>query len=126
MLGAALGIRAGEVWGIMEGIGAAFGSRDRAGEENTEEEGEVEKRLGRIGKEMKRELRVECLLGEEWMNEDGTWKWAVNGADEAVGMDRVAAEHPLIRKWSYVTEVWMKSLRVDREAVMASFEKNRS
>ena len=231
ILGAALGLRAGYVLGVMEGILSAIdadaaigkkgsvevrGSKDgkreggdetvivrkerevvgeevkadssvkelggedgengrKAGaEENrssTSAQKEAEQGLSRraaaASSQMQQELQITSLLSSAYMNEDGTWKWAVEGLDHPdhsrisglgalqgnerikiaeqskgvdtltaleehkaqeeveeviVGVDQVAAAHPLIRKWSYVTNAWAERLGVHREKIMASLD----
>ena len=180
MLSAALGIRAGEIEGLMEGIVAALrpgndtiGGR-RHGDEHrrfvhlnsqlrseSEERGlgeakglgfrqEIYERAASTLKVLRGELGMNHLLSQEHFNVDGTWSWTVPGLDdshdgdvwpttgksgvgnaaraeeeagvEIVSMARVAASHPLILKWSSVTQEWTKAFGIEKDAIMSSLD----
>src|SRR5262249_32955472 len=98
-----LGIRAGELLGLLEGLAAAF----RASEVTAE----LEKLLAEAG----RELSTQSIFGSEYWAADGTWIYEVNSEDgEGVVFADVAGAHPLIRKWEDVVENQLKRWEVDR------------
>ncbi|KAK3897796.1 hypothetical protein C8A05DRAFT_38629, partial [Staphylotrichum tortipilum] len=98
-LGAALGARAGQLLGVMEGLAAAAGlhalSHDSSGRGGCQGEGE---RIGRLLTEARRELTAPGVFGGEYFGERGDWSYPVEGGGGVVFGD-VAEAHPLLRKW---------------------------
>ena len=162
----------GEDVGKGRKAGADVNRSSTSAQEETEQD--LSRRAATVFAQMQHELQITSLLSSAYINEDGTWKWAVEGLDhpdhsrisglsilqgnerttisehasqdvktgttpeletrvpeekaqeegekEIVGVDQVAAGHPLIRKWSYVVNVWAETLGVYREKIMASLD----
>ncbi|KAF2110205.1 hypothetical protein BDV96DRAFT_651351 [Lophiotrema nucula] len=85
-LGANVGQRVGYVLGVLQGLVGALRGNDA-----TEASG-----LLRCAQN---ELAIQELLGTNWVDEEGIWKWEVNGADEEVTFREVAEQHPVVRTW---------------------------
>ncbi|MCJ1440829.1 MAG: Essential protein Yae1, N terminal [Stictis urceolatum] len=108
LLGAAIGIRAGYLIGVMEGIVAGIEGCACTQFESLQSDMEA----------IADELLVEKLLGQDWVGEDGTWKWQVSTAD---GQDQedptiavVANSHPTLRKWSRRVEAYLQAADLRR------------
>ncbi|KAF8419686.1 hypothetical protein EV426DRAFT_614362 [Tirmania nivea] len=96
--GGKMGLVAGWVRGVAEGLVYAAG------------EGEMAKEMKGLMKQLEREVVVEKLLGREWIDEEGGWRWKVlswegekrvqrEGGIEEVDLDLVVQSHPVLRKW---------------------------
>ncbi|KAF8471982.1 hypothetical protein BDZ91DRAFT_617088, partial [Kalaharituber pfeilii] len=97
--GGKVGLVVGWVRGVAEGlVHVAAG-------------GEREREMKGMLKELEMELAVEKVLGREWIDEEGMWKWNIGTWDrdqdeEGVDLDLVVQSHPVIRKWvNKVTEM---------------------
>ena len=101
-----MGLVAGWVRGVAEGLVYAV------------REGEMAKEVKGLVRELEREVVVEKLLGREWVDEEGGWRWDVlswegdkrvqseGGKEEDLDMDLVEQSHPVLRKWvGRLTEV---------------------
>jgi len=100
-----MGLVAGWVQGVAEGLVYAVG------------DGEMVKEVKGLVRELEREIVMEKLLGREWIDEEGRWKWAVlswEGEQRAQGsegagvmdLDLVVQSHPVLRRWiGRLTEV---------------------
>lgn len=103
-----MGLVAGWVQGVAEGLVFAVG------------EGAMAKEIKELVRELVREVVVEKLLGREWVDEEGGWRWEVlcwdgekriqgEGGIEEVDLDLVVQSHPVLRKWVVkLTEVAAK------------------
>ncbi|KAL8714224.1 MAG: hypothetical protein Q9220_001953 [cf. Caloplaca sp. 1 TL-2023] len=113
-LGAVLGLRAGYILGVLEGLCGAHGLREsQAGRgqpaEATEQKGQPledeRQRLGELLLRAREELRIEALFGKKYWQSDGMWAYEVRtregqGAKEDdVTFWDVADQHPVVRKW---------------------------
>ncbi|KAL1843484.1 hypothetical protein VTJ49DRAFT_1355 [Mycothermus thermophilus] len=117
-LGAALGARAGELLGVLEGLAAAVGlvslhssfppspPSSSAGSSSALVQGGGDAEAGRMERllaEARRELGPQAVFAEEYFaQEDGTWRYEVcgdEGKEEVVVFADVAEAHPLLRKW---------------------------
>jgi hypothetical protein len=83
------------------------GSSKMDGDEINDDRGE--ELLGearRLLKRAREETRVERLLGREWVDEEGIWKWDVPDQHGVAGDDftirQVADAHPVLVKWMMV------------------------
>ncbi|KAF8453453.1 hypothetical protein BGX38DRAFT_1058850, partial [Terfezia claveryi] len=106
--GGKMGLVAGWVRGVAEGLVFAVG------------EGAMAKEIQELVRELAREVVVEKLLGREWVDEEGVWRWEVlswdgekriqgEGGIEEVDLDLVVQSHPVLRKWvGRLTEVAAK------------------
>lgn len=113
-LGATIGLRAGELLGVLEGLANAV-SVDRRD------------RLQRLWDEARGELSVQAVFGKEYWAEDGTWSYAVPGEEsggEAVFAD-VAAAHPLLKKWDAVVKAEAARFGVDWDVLKEEAEEER-
>lgn len=105
-LGAFLGLRAGYILGILEGLCSAYGSSSRrvdavdgeaekVGKAKEEEEG----RLKALLWQAREELKIEKLFGKEFWGNDGLWAYDVQASDDDTTFREVADQHPVVQKW---------------------------
>ena len=89
-LGADIGQRVGYILGVLQGFVAALRGRD-----------EVRWHEARtLWEQAQKELAIGEVLGKEWVDEEGIWKWEVSGDEEEVTFRDVAEQHPVIRRWN--------------------------
>lgn len=109
-LGAELGLRAGRVLGVLEGLaralaagggGGAEGGGERPGRTTREEAGEEARRL--LGA-ARSELARPALLGEEWFDGEGVWRFGGAGGGAEGTFRDVADAHPVLERWRGVVE----------------------
>jgi hypothetical protein len=109
-LGATLGAKAGEITGILESIAMAlegYSAVDGASSADHDATADARRRLD----EARRELSHDRIFSPDYWKEDGTWRYAVEGDDEANGeavFADVASAHPLLREWTKVLEDEMR------------------
>jgi hypothetical protein len=112
-LGAVLGLRAGWVLGVLEGLCGAL----RPSTEGTSAEGNKgeRERLQRVLGEAREALKLEKVFGREWWGEDGVWRYAVEDkeGEGEVTFEEVADQHPLIGEWVVRVKEEMRRLGVD-------------
>ncbi|KAK7731435.1 Essential protein Yae1, N terminal [Botryosphaeria dothidea] len=114
-LGAVLGIKAGWVLGALEGVAlalraAALGKvRNTGAEEAVETFERVRKQLA----EARKELDIVSLFDQQYFDEEGIWKYEVDGQDEDVTFEEVAAQHPLISKWLSAVDALAEKEKID-------------
>jgi len=106
-LGANLGMRVGYILGILQGFVAAWKGHDEKVYDEVKQSFEA----------APKELAIEVLLGQEWINEEGIWKWDVRGEDEDPTFREVAEQHPVVRKWTQQVEDMASRWGVDLKAV---------
>lgn len=109
-LGGVIGLKAGRLLGLLEGIVGALG-----GEKATATAAVAASELAAASKllaDARAELDLRNMFSPEFWNGDGTWKYEVEGdkkqkeeeahsGDEgAVLFSHVAEAHPLMKKWS--------------------------
>lgn len=111
-LGADIGLRIGYVLGVLRGFIGAWKSHNQ---DNYDE-------VVKLYKEAQKELAIEQLLGQSWVDEEGIWKWEVHGADGEATFREVAAQHPVVKKWDDKAQELAMRWSVDLKAV----EKNSS
>ena len=96
-LGAVLGLRVGKVLGLLEGIASAVGDE-------------------KMSNEAKADLSAEKVFGKEYWDEEGIWRWKVDGegeGDAEVVFEDVVAQHPLVKKWEGIVGEEVKRLGID-------------
>lgn len=88
-LGANLGQRVGYILGALQGFVMAWKGHD-----------EVQfQEAMTLWDSAQKELAIEELLGQNWVDEEGIWKWQVKGAEVDVTFREVAEQHPTIKSW---------------------------
>ncbi|KAI1154129.1 hypothetical protein F4825DRAFT_412686 [Nemania diffusa] len=94
-LGANVGIRAGQVLGLLEGIRAALAEAGPA-----ERSADADSLLSQAAAE----LNPESVFTSEFWASDGTWTYPVTASHETgeIIYPDVADQHPLIAKWSRI------------------------
>lgn len=119
-LGAAIGARAGQILGMLEGISSALaGHRDGEAAKDVDEDDDdaaVREDAARNLSNARKELDIGRVFGPEYWNPDGTWKYDVGAGDDDgdVLFAHVADAHPLIAKWTAVTEAQVARWAIDR------------
>ncbi|CAG5178119.1 uncharacterized protein ALTATR162_LOCUS8544 [Alternaria atra] len=109
-LGANLGLRVGYILGILQGFVAAWRGHDE----------QVHKEVTQVYESAHKELAIEELLGRQWVDEEGIWKWGVVGKEDDPTFREVSDQHPLVTKWMSVVEGFAKRWDVDLKAVEKS------
>lgn len=112
-LGANLGLRVGYILGVLHGFVAAWKTY------NDQNHAEAKK----VYDTAQTELAIERLLGQEYVDEEGIWKWDVKGEgeeDDDPTFREVAAQHPVVRKWIASVERLAVQWDVDLHAVEKS------
>jgi hypothetical protein len=109
-LGAVLGLKAGRILGLLEGLWSAVSTAAK------KEEGETwtaeSERLRVLLQDGRVELKTESLFGREWWGEDGIWTYPVQDEVDVVFTD-VAAAHPLMVKWEAIIETEVQKWGLD-------------
>ncbi|KAL8873834.1 MAG: hypothetical protein Q9174_000763 [Haloplaca sp. 1 TL-2023] len=105
-LGAIMGMRAGYILGVLEGLCHLGSSRDPQSHVASERESQGDasiaidnRRLRGFLIQAKEELMVSNLFGKDYWKSDGLWEYQVEGREEDVTFWEVADQHPVIRKW---------------------------
>ncbi|KAK1757334.1 hypothetical protein QBC47DRAFT_399673 [Echria macrotheca] len=105
-LGATIGLRAGKVLGVLEGLVFSFSSSSSSSSSSHTQESE---RLRGLLEDARRELDVRRIFSGEYWGEDGIWRYDVVGEGdrdgEGVVFGDVAGGHPLIQKWEGVVRM---------------------
>ncbi|KAK3362540.1 hypothetical protein B0T25DRAFT_445596 [Lasiosphaeria hispida] len=124
-LGATIGARAGQLLGVLEGLGAAVALQRLRAEPRTRTEqqrqpphaGDESERVQALLTEARRELSVQSVFGPAYWADDGTWKYDVTGSgfggEADVVFADVAAAHPLLRKWEGLVQAEAERYGVD-------------
>lgn len=109
-LGAEFGIARGWCLGVLEGMFEAMvedptvlASSDVSTSEQSD--GHLSReRVRAMLVEAEEELSTRCLLGNEYFGEDGVWTYDVPGqvSEDEVTFRKVAAAHPLVKKWTKI------------------------
>lgn len=108
-LGATIGLRAGELLGILEGIAGAVPDAEAGIEQSPTP--------AALLASARDELSTKNIYSPEYWNTDGTWKYDVqvaSGAEGDVTFPDVADSHPLLRKWSALVETEVERWSIDR------------
>lgn len=108
-LGAEIGLLVGRVLGTLQGVTTALKGHDK------QKWAEVHELLQRANSE----LAIEKVLGTEWVDVEGIWKWDIEGqkGDEEVTFQEVARNHPVVAAWLRTVEDLAQRWIVDLEAV---------
>lgn len=106
-LGADIGLRIGYILGVLRGLVGAWRSHNQG----------VHKEMLELYEEAQKALAIEQLLGQNWVDEEGIWKWEVQGADGDATFREVAAQHPIVKKWDDKVEELAARWAVDLKAV---------
>ncbi|KAI4956427.1 Essential protein Yae1, N terminal [Alternaria rosae] len=109
-LGANLGLRVGYILGVLQGFVAAWRGHNE----------QVHKEVAQVFDSARKELAIEELLGRQWVDEEGIWKWGVVGKDDDPTFREVSDQHPVVKKWMGVVEDLAKRWDVDLKAVEKS------
>ncbi|KAK7515621.1 hypothetical protein IWZ03DRAFT_313553 [Phyllosticta citriasiana] len=114
-LGAVMGLRAGRVVGVLEGVVGALRCAfdldlDQEKEKNKEKEFAATKHLLRLARE---ELDVGALFGPQYFDEEGIWRFGVDGNEDDITFEVVAARHPVLAKWEKTVEQLARDLDLD-------------
>lgn len=109
-LGANLGLRVGYILGVLQGFVAAWRGHNE----------QVHKEVAQVFDSACKELAIEELLGRQWVDEEGIWKWGVVGKDDDPTFREVSDQHPVVKKWMGVIEDLAKRWDVDLKAVEKS------
>ncbi|KAG9187698.1 hypothetical protein G6011_05569 [Alternaria panax] len=109
-LGANLGLKVGYILGILQGFVAALRSHDER----------IHKEVTQVCESARKELAIEELLGCQWVDEGGIWKWGVVGKEDDPTFREVSDQHPLVIKWMAVVRELAKKWNVDLQAVEKS------
>jgi hypothetical protein len=109
-LGANLGLRVGYVLGVLHGFVAAWKGQNE----------QTYKEVKDLYEAARKELAIEELLGQQWVDEEGIWKWGVTGEEDDPTLREVADQHPLVKKWRGTVQDLAKKWDVDLKAVEKS------
>ncbi|OAL56571.1 hypothetical protein IQ07DRAFT_496992 [Pyrenochaeta sp. DS3sAY3a] len=109
-LGANLGLRVGYILGVLQGLEAALRGYDQEAYTEVKEKHEA----------AQKELAIQELLNQTWVDEKGIWKWDVKGEEEDPTFREVAAQHPVVKKWTGTVEELVEKWNVDLKAVEKS------
>ena len=97
-LGANIGLKAGHILGLLEGITAALGQHSAGDADHPNEHARVNQLLvsARV------ELKTESIFDEACWTPDGSWKYDVESSrhDGEILFEDVAEAPPLITKWT--------------------------
>ncbi|KAJ4326389.1 Essential protein Yae1, N terminal [Neodidymelliopsis sp. IMI 364377] len=106
-LGADLGLRVGYILGVLRGFVGAWKGQDQ----------EAYAEVSKLYADAQKELAIEQLLGQTWIDEEGIWKWEVKGADGDATFREVAAQHPVVKRWDELVDGLARRWGVDLKAV---------
>ncbi|KAL0261822.1 Essential protein Yae1, N terminal [Diplodia seriata] len=111
-LGAVLGMKAGWALGVLEGVAVAFRAA-ALGKGKVEGAAEAFEAARRQLVDARKELDMVSLFGQEYFDEEGIWKYHVDGREDEVTFEEVAAQHPLVSKWLVAVDELVEKARVD-------------
>ena len=89
-LGANLGLRVGHILGVLHGFVTAWRGTDA----------ELCREATAISAAAQTELSIQELFSQQWVDEEGIWRWAVNGEDDEPTFKEIAEQHPIVQKWT--------------------------
>lgn len=122
-LSAVMGLRVGNILGILEGIESAVGALLAQNAESSDIILEKE-RISKLVRSAREELKTESFFSRDFWGPDGIWKFPVKGDDteEEVLFGDVANAHPFIQKWEKIVAEesarWSLDLKImEREEV---------
>ncbi|KAK8230421.1 hypothetical protein HDK90DRAFT_455725 [Phyllosticta capitalensis] len=124
-LGATLGLLAGRVVGVLEGVVAALSKtsisatarQKLSGAQQQQEQEHGSKVTHESARQLlaqaRAELDVAALVGPEFFDDEGIWRFGVDGQEDEVTFAVVAAQHPVVARWMKVVEELASDLRLD-------------
>lgn len=95
-LGAILGLRAGYILGVLEGLCSSYRSGEGTGQAGTREDG---KRSKELLLQARGELSIDTLFGKEYWGSDGMWAYEVDPKEQEPTFWEVVDQHPAVRRW---------------------------
>ncbi|GAP82364.1 putative ABC1 domain-containing protein [Rosellinia necatrix] len=106
-LGANIGIRAGQVLGLLEGIAAALAEAGQADEAA---------RADSLLAQAAAELSPESVFTPAFWAPDGTWTYPVTASHDGgeVVYPDVAGQHPLVAKWNRIARLAADKCNIDQ------------
>ncbi|KAH8726821.1 hypothetical protein GQ44DRAFT_704861 [Phaeosphaeriaceae sp. PMI808] len=113
-LGANLGVRVGFICGVLQGFVESWKGHNE----------QIYQETKKVYDAARKELAIEELLGQNWVNEEGVWKWEVHGEEEDPTFREVAEQHPVLQIWTSTVESMASKWGVDLKAVEKSHEPN--
>ncbi|KAF2275053.1 uncharacterized protein EI97DRAFT_86263 [Westerdykella ornata] len=110
-LGANLGQRVGYILGVFEGMAMALRG-------NKEENQALYRQAKGWWESAQRELAIQELLGQKWVDGEGIWRWEVRASEEGEEptLREVAEQHPCVRRWMGRVEEVAREWGVDLRA----------
>lgn len=104
-LGATIGLKAGQMLGLLEGIASAL----RAENVDTAYQAQC------LLEDARKELSTEMIYDEKYWAPDGTWKYEIGSvaAESDIIFEDVASAHPLISKWDHAIDEQIKKWGID-------------
>ena len=115
-LGANVGLKAGQILGLLEGIAAALAQQQQkqqapatdAGADGSGEHAHAHSTS--LLAEARAELKTESIFDQAYWSPDGSWKYDVTSSrtDGEILFEDVADAHPLIVKWKRITDEEMR------------------
>ncbi|KAF2691843.1 hypothetical protein K458DRAFT_411546 [Lentithecium fluviatile CBS 122367] len=111
-LGANLGLLVGYILGILRGLTTALQGHDEVRWAEVKD----------LWEDAQKQLAIQELLGQNWISEEGMFKWEVEGKDDDVTFKEVAEQHPVIQKWIGAIKATAREWGVDLEALEESEE----
>ncbi|KAI1818549.1 hypothetical protein GGS20DRAFT_594467 [Poronia punctata] len=108
-LGANIGLKAGQVLGLLEAISAALSKS-----------GDGDKRAAKLLSQAADELNPERLFTSDYWAPDGTWTYPVTAPRDGgeLTYPDIAEQHPLIAKWTGIAKQVAEERRIDREILI--------
>lgn len=102
-LGGTIGLKAGRLLGLLEGIVGALGGDNALASESES--------ANKLLAEARTELDLRNVFSPKFWNDDGTWKYEMDEKDAedegAVLFSHVAEAHPLVKKWTATVQEQM-------------------
>jgi len=97
-LGANLGLRVGYILGVLNGLCSSLSSFPLTSPTPSQDKERLEQ-ARKWRDDATRALAIEQLLGQQWVDEEGIWKWDVRGVEADPTFREVAEQHPVIAEW---------------------------
>jgi hypothetical protein len=111
-LGANLGQRVGYILGVLRAFATALRGHDEVRWQEAKD----------MWEGAQKELAIQELLGQKWVNEEGVWKWDAEGKEEDVTFREVAEQHPVIKSWMQKLNTTAHKWGVDLNALETTEE----
>ncbi|KAI8956811.1 hypothetical protein F5Y11DRAFT_132823 [Daldinia sp. FL1419] len=89
-LGAEIGLKGGQLLGLLEGMATALRESDI----------DNSTYMDNLLSDASKEICTEVIFAEKYWTSDGGWKYPVTGSgDVEISVEDIAKEHPIILKW---------------------------